>query len=67
MLEKLQVPNLDEIVSVVRSLRFLCLHDLLRGWVIDEKKTSRQVSVLPSHRHLAVVGALWRKGPWCIS
>ena len=57
MLEKLQVPSLDEKISVIRAVHSLCPECPFSGWVIDEKKAFRQVPVvLPSHRHLAVVG-----------
>ena len=56
MLEKLQVPNLDEIISVVGALHCFCPDQALSEWVIDEK-AFRQVPVLPSHRHLAMVAA----------
>ena len=54
MLEQLQVPSLDETISVIRAAHSLSPECPLSGWVIDEKKAFRQVPVLPSHRHLAV-------------
>ncbi|CAE7771734.1 unnamed protein product [Symbiodinium sp. CCMP2592] len=53
--EKLQLPNTDLNVSVVRELRTRVGDRPLRGWVLDERKAYRQLPIAPRHRKFSVI------------
>ena len=53
--EKLQLPSTDLNVAVLRELRTRAGDRRLQGWVLDERKASRQLPILPQHRKFSVI------------
>ena len=55
MTEKLEVPNMDGYMSVVRELHRRLGTEELGGWTEDESNAFRQVAIRPEDRRVAVV------------
>lgn len=53
--EKLSVPTLDEIISLVRAVKRAVGDSDVGAWIVDESKAFRQVPVLPADRKMSVI------------
>ena len=53
--EKLQLPFTDLNVSVIWELRRSVIDRQIAGWVLDERKAYRQITILPNHGKFSVI------------